>query len=268
MAGGSPARCRRGRSGAEVAHTGGMRLVEAAADLLLGRTCAGCGRAGPMVCPRCAAWVRAYGPRIVRPRPTPRGLPMTVAAAPYTGPMRGLIHRYKEASAWGLAGLLGERLAWAVLTLLHRCAEDGLWTPGPVVLVPAPSRRSAVLRRGSDVTARLAAAAATRVGAATGLPVVMRRLVRMRGRTSDQAGLDAQQRAANLRGNLVVTGGPEVGAVAVPIDDVITTGATMAESARVLRSAGVRVLGAATVAATPRRPSVSGTPRPVAGAPP
>ncbi|WOP17865.1 ComF family protein [Raineyella sp. LH-20] len=245
-----------------------MTLVEAAADLLLGRTCAGCGRPGPSVCPRCEAWVLAYGPRIVRPRPTPPGLPMTVAAAPYVGPMRGLIHRYKEGSAWGLAGLLGDRLAWAVLTLLHRCAEDGLWVPGPVVLVPAPSRRSAVLRRGSDVTARLAACAAVRVSAATGLPVVMRRLVRMRRRTADQAGLDAAQRAANLRGSLATTARPIPDAVAVPIDDVITTGATMAESARVLRSAGVRVLGAATVAATPRRPSVSAAPRPAAVAPP
>lgn len=236
-------------------------LREAAADLLLGRTCAGCGRPGPMVCAGCLDWIAGYGPRIVRPRPTPRGLPMTVASVPYTGPVRGLIHRYKEASAWGLTGLLGERLAWSVVTLLHRCVEDGIWRPGPVVLVPAPSRRTAVLRRGSDVTARLAAGAAARVGAATGLSVAAVPLVRMRGRIADQAGLDAREREANLRGSLELARRPVVGAVVVPVDDVVTTGATMAELARVLRSGGMRVLGAATVAATPRDPSRAPTAR-------
>ncbi|QGF24401.1 ComF family protein [Raineyella fluvialis] len=235
-------------------------LSQAAADLLLGRTCAGCGRGGPLVCDGCLRWLEAYGPRIVRPRPTPPGLPMTVSSAPYTGPMRGLIHRYKEASAWGLADLLGSRLALAVVTLLHRCAEDGIWEPGPVVLVPAPSRRAAVLRRGSDVTARLAARAATLVREGTGLPVTVQGLVRMRGATADQAGLDAQERTANLRGSLVVR--PQAvtmatGSVAVPVDDVITSGATMAEFGGVLRAEGIRVLGAATVAATPRRRPVS-----------
>ncbi|MEA5154731.1 ComF family protein [Raineyella sp.] len=246
-------------------------LREAAADLLLGRTCAGCGRPGPTVCPGCLEWIAAHGPRIVRPRPTPRGLPMTVASMPYTGPVRGLVHRYKEASAWGLGGLLGERLAWSVVTLLHRCVEDGIWRPGPVVLVPAPSRRMAVLRRGSDVTARLASGAAARIGPATGLPVVSVPLVRMRGRTADQAGLDAGEREANLSGSLVLTRRPVAGAVVVPVDDVITTGATLAEMARVLRQGGLRVLGAATVAATPRDPSVSESPgsaRPAGGGPP
>lgn len=231
-----------------------QRMEEAAADLLLGRTCSGCGRPGPLLCPACLDWLDSYGPRVVRPRPTPPGLPMTTASAPYAGPMRRIVHRYKEASAWGLADVLADRLALAVLALLHRCLEDGLWEPGPVVLAPAPSRRAAVLKRGSDVTARFTALAAGRVGAVLGRPVTSRALVRMSPRTVDQAGLGADARMVNLSGRLAVrTAAVDREVTVVPVDDVITTGATMTELTRVLRGAGVRVLGAATVAATPRR---------------
>ncbi len=73
---------------------------------------------------------------------------------------------------------------------------------------------------------------------------------------ADQARLDRAERAANLRGAYAVRPGPRPGSPAYPcvlVDDVITTGATLAESARALRSAGVRVVGAAVVAATELR---------------
>lgn len=76
----------------------------------------------------------------------------------------------------------------------------------------------------------------------------------MTRRTLDQAGLDADGRQANLTGNLVARGRlPDRDTAVVVVDDVVTTGATLAELGRVLRGCGVRVLGAATVAATPRR---------------
>ncbi|HEY5187326.1 MAG TPA: phosphoribosyltransferase family protein [Actinomycetes bacterium] len=73
--------------------------------------------------------------------------------------------------------------------------------------------------------------------------------------TADQAGRDAAGRAANLSGAMVVCPGAGVlGSHAVLIvDDVVTTGSTLAEAVRVVRSAGSRVVGIAVVAVTPRR---------------
>ena len=73
---------------------------------------------------------------------------------------------------------------------------------------------------------------------------------------ADQAHLDRGARAANLAGAMVVREAvcPVVqGAVCVLADDVVTTGATLAEGARALREAGAGHVVAVTVAATPRR---------------
>jgi predicted amidophosphoribosyltransferase len=76
-------------------------------------------------------------------------------------------------------------------------------------------------------------------------------------RVADQAGLGAAARQQNLAGAFRLRRPISTGA-AVLVDDLVTTGSSLAEAARVLREAGIPVLGAATVAATVRvRPSNS-----------
>jgi predicted amidophosphoribosyltransferase len=80
---------------------------------------------------------------------------------------------------------------------------------------------------------------------------------------ADQAGLGSAERAVNLSGAFEVVPGPAarprpsdrgLGAVAVVlVDDVVTTGTTLAEAARALRAAGAEPSAAVTVAATRRR---------------
>jgi predicted amidophosphoribosyltransferase len=121
--------------------------------------------------------------------------------------------------------------------------------PLPLALVPMPSRRKVVRERGADTTAHLARTAA-RALREVGVPVrVVPALCHARA-VEDQAGLSREQRQANLAGALRVRrAGVVAAATTILVDDISTSGASLAEAARALRAAGVPVLGAATIAA-------------------
>jgi predicted amidophosphoribosyltransferase len=222
------------------------RLFVTAGELLLGAGCHGCGEPSWGICPRCRAAVSSYGCFRTRPEPCPDGFPITVTTAPYDAIMRRLISAHKERGALGLTPFLAGRLAAAVRTI----AAAAETSARPIVLVPVPSARSAVRRRGFDATWAMAAGAARRLrgdgDVRAGRLLVQRRAVQ------DQAGLGAAERAANLRGGFRATSSA-TDAVVIIVDDVVTTGASLSEAARALRVAGVPVLAAATVAATERR---------------
>jgi predicted amidophosphoribosyltransferase len=67
-----------------------------------------------------------------------------------------------------------------------------------------------------------------------------------------QKSLSVADRRSNLDGAFRLRR-PVVGRRFLLVDDVVTTGATLLEAARTLREGGADVLGAATVATTPRR---------------
>ncbi|NNG18815.1 ComF family protein [Naumannella sp. ID2617S] len=115
-----------------------------------------------------------------------------------------------------------------------------------------PSVAAAIRRRGLDCTRALARTAARFLAGHAGLRVPVAALLRHRSAVIDQAGLAAAERWQNLAGALVARAGPP-GRTAILVDDVTTTGATLAEAHRALLAAGVPVLGAAVVAATVRR---------------
>jgi len=219
-------------------------------ELVLPEDCAGCGTDRGLLCERCRTELAAPA-RVRWPDPVPPGLPTPWSVAAYDGPVRAAVVAAKEHGRTRLARPLGDALARAVVAAAGRVGDR----PAPLLLVPAPSRRAAVRARGHDPTLRTARRAAA-VCRAQGLPVAVAPVLRVAGRVRDQAGLGAGERAANLAGNLSVPARfvPLVaGRPVVLVDDVVTTGATLAEAARALRLAGAQVLAAATVAATSRR---------------
>ncbi|MFE6407502.1 ComF family protein [Streptomyces sp. NPDC057837] len=214
-------------------------------DLVLPGECGGCGAPRAMLCAQCRAVLGGAAVRRVRPVPEPPGLPVVHAAAPYADEVRATLLAHKERGALALAGPLGAALARAVRAGLR----EGAARPGdaaavregvaPVLLVPVPSGRRAVRARGHDPARRIALAAAADLRR-SGLPARVLGVLRQRRPVADQSGLNFRQRLDNLVGALTVAPGGarllSAGPV-VLVDDVLTTGASLAEAARALRAA-------------------------------
>ncbi|PWJ26007.1 putative amidophosphoribosyltransferase [Branchiibius hedensis] len=238
-------------------------LVTEVADLAMPRRCAGCGEPGVLLCGLCALQVRdaaAIAPFRSVPDPCPAGFPPAWSGTPYLGVVRNLLPAYKDHGRTDLRVLLG---AWLERALVAGVRADSLVAERlsggrPVYVVPAPSSPAARRARGRDPLRDLVL---TAVAGYPGLPVID--ALGYARRVRDQAGLSSTERARNLGGALRVRRGVTnllSGQVCVLADDVVTTGATLAESARALRAAGVARVIAVTVAATPRTGSDSRAP--------
>lgn len=219
------------------------QLIVPAADLLLGARCAGCGRAALGLCRTCGT--------AMRPRPLvatvgrQAGEVVPVAGGVNAGVLRRVLVAWKEQGATGLTNVLDHHLAAAVVPQLR---------PGrPVVLVPVPTSRRSRRARGCDLVDELARSAARRLRR-TGVDARVEQALTHAHDTADQAGLGAEARWANLdgafRARRTTRATPRRDIVVV--DDIVTTGATLAEAVRALSASGRRPVGAAVVAATPR----------------
>ncbi|MEV6618165.1 ComF family protein [Streptomyces sp. NPDC051051] len=213
--------------------------------LVLPAECGGCGTARTVLCHWCRAALHGTMPRRVRPDPEPPGLPAVHAAARYADEVRAVLLAHKERGALALTRPLGTALAGAVRVGLREAGEgeagEGPPPPlGAVLLVPVPSARRATRSRGHDPARRIALAAAAELRA-TGAPVRVAAVLRQRRVVADQTGLNSQQRLDNLFGALAVAAGGArllCGADAVVlVDDLVTTGASLAEAARAVRAA-------------------------------
>lgn len=151
----------------------------------------------------------------------------TVAALVYAFPVDRLLQRIKYGGRLALADWAGAALAAAArLALAQRSVEV---RPDRIVALPlAPQRQR---ERGFNQATEIAA----RVGRATALPLAAA-LARVSS-GPPQAALPWTARRSNVRGAFV-TRAEVRGARIALVDDVMTTGATLAEAARTLVDAG------------------------------
>ena len=199
--------------------------------------CGAPGCHGVDLCADCAVELprnRSSCARCALPLPVPAALcgecqrhapPWEAAWAPfrYGWPLDRLESRFK----------FGRDLA-AGRTLAMLWQREPMPLPKPDLLLPVPLHRARLRQRGYNQALELARPMARHAG----LPLRHDALLRGRG-TVAQTELDAVGRRRNVRGAFVVRAGVALPAHVAIVDDVMTTGATLAECTRVLKRAGV-----------------------------
>ncbi|GHF15754.1 ComF family protein [Pseudolysinimonas yzui] len=203
-------------------------LVDALA-FLFPVPCAGCATEGRTLCAACT-------PQLA-PRPRAIDLPgvgPVTAGLAYDGVARAALLALKEEGCTALATPLAVPFAAAVSTALAGRPD--------ALITAVPSSRPAMRRRGFEPVRLLANRAGIRLSPLF-LPA---------GPHAAQKALGVADRARNLDGVFALAR-PVPGIPVLLVDDVVTTGATLAAAAHVLRAGGATVVGAAALAATPRR---------------
>jgi ComF family protein len=198
---------------------------------LPGNTCEICGEnisgCAAAICPICAQ----FRPHFSR----------AVAFGSYDGELRELIHLLKYAQVLPAATVLGRMLADAIAKLEIDVAST--------VIVPVPLHRSKRRQRGFNQAELIAKAGLAELRGMK--PQFAADVLERRRETVSQIGLTRPQRNQNIRGAFRIAHLNRVVARdVVLVDDVLTTGTTASECARVLRKAGARQVYVATVART------------------
>jgi len=212
--------------------------LRALLGLVLPVACVGCGAADRALCTACRAALAAR-PRRVR---LVGGVRLD-AAFEYEGLVRTMLLELKLRERVDLARPLGVRFG----ALVRAALADA--PPGTVVLRVPPSRQGS-RRRGFDPVVLLLARGGVRRPFRPFRPGRLRRVRRVRrdggAAAHGQKERTAVERVAATVGSLVARGVAD--RTVVVVDDVVTTGVTMAEAVRAVRAAGGRVVRCVCVA--------------------
>lgn len=185
-------------------------------------------------CGRCAVPLPAAAPECGQCQRTPRPWADLWVPFVYTWPLDGLEGRFKFSGCLPAGRVLSA--CWL---------DAGLPPSMPELLLPVPLHPARLRSRGYNQALELARPLAKRYG----LPLRHDVLRRVR-RTQAQTELDGLARSRNLRAAFAVQNLPPQRHVAL-VDDVMTTGSTLAECARTLIDAGVPRVDVWALARTP-----------------
>lgn len=167
----------------------------------------------------------------------PPAFTRAVAVYAYAFPVDALVRHCKYAGALGLTD-------WFADALASRLAEEFASGSRPELILPMPLHETRLAQRGFNQAVEIARRLAPRLK----VPWLAEGCRRIRD-TPPQAGLDLKARRRNLRGafrcDLDLTGKH-----VVLLDDVMTSGASLDELAKVVRKAGAKDVSAWVVART------------------
>lgn len=163
-----------------------------------------------------------------------------VSFGEYDGALRGLIHLLKYDRVLPAAAVLGELVAEAI-------AQLPVESDAPTLLVPVPLHAGKRRERGFNQSELIVKYVTKELSPRPEIAAVLKR----QRPTHSQVGLTREERIANLRDAFRVIDPARVkGRTVLVVDDVMTTGTTVSECARVLKKAGAEKVWAATVART------------------
>lgn len=220
------------------------RVSDVILNFVFPPVCASCGKVGKLLCDECyldVVWlaepiclscgrvtaVTTSTCSVCQQRP----LPLTTirAATIFDGPIPDMIHQLKYNGMFGLAGILAQLMvdAWPK------------WQHPVDLVIPIPLHPSRYKARGYNQSEKLAAAFCQQ----TNLQIGTSALKRIR-HTRPQVGLDAAERLENMQNAFQADSSLVAGKRVLLVDDVCTTGATLAAAAEALLAAGATAVSA------------------------
>jgi predicted amidophosphoribosyltransferase len=212
-------------------------LVFSLTEIIFPSRCIGCSRLGISICSECR---KQWHPHFYHRAINFNGEVFPVFSAIQYSPIASrVLLSAKESQLKAADQLIVNGIVHPLKLFINRY--------GPATLISIPSRKSANRKRGRNFLQEITAAVALEVDLPYQSPLTHIRKVR------DQSQLNLVDRSENISGAFSVAPdfmsqicagntGPKI----IVIDDLITTGATLAEAIRALRTAGFTVLGAVT----------------------
>lgn len=210
------------------------------ADLIFPSRCIGCSQLGISICSNCRS---SWHPHIYHREVSVEGCKYPVVSSVQYSPVASrVLLSAKESNIAAADKLLIDAISHSLSYFVKRF--------GGTTLVAIPSRRSATRKRGrnflSEITLEVARISENEISFMGTQLLVHSRDVK------DQSALNSKQRLSNVSGALAVPSkfkprfrDGNIGPLII-VDDLITTGATLAEAIRALRTAGFEVKGAVT----------------------
>ena len=210
-----------------------MRSIGSLSELIFPVRCLGCSVLGIEICELCrASWSR----HIYRTQGLADGKHFPIySAVRYSAVASKVLMKSKEDSLSVADNLIIASLSYA-LGYFQKEIGNGF-------LVPVPSRISASRKRGRKYINQMI----------EGLGITPLDLLAHNRAVRDQSNLRAMERIKNLAGALVINSDAHQvinkytpGISVIVVDDLVTTGATLSEAVRALRTGGFHVLGSVT----------------------